>query len=603
MRLMILLWMLILCAPYAAAGPDGNTNPNSKPISEGRILVKPKAGLKEARMLEILARSGGAAVGIRQKLDKLGIRVVKVPRGRELEFVEKLRQRHEFEFAEPDYLVAPDESIPNDPRYGSQWHLPVIAGPVAWDSSSGAAITVAVLDTGVYAAHPDLEGRVLAGRNIPSSNGNTGDIMGHGTAVAGTIAAAGNNEVGIASVAYDARILPVRISDRTDGVASTSDMAAGLVWAADAGARVANLSYGVGHSATVQSAAKYLRNLGGLTFVAAGNDSRDTGWTNHPDLIVVSATDKTDSLAGFSNHGLFIDLAAPGDYIYSTTKSGGYGNWRGTSFASPVAAGVAALVMSVRPELGPQQVANIMASTAIDKGAEGPDPEYGAGRVDAGAAVSAATVENPGDTTDPTAVILSPADGSTVAGVVTVDVQAEDDQTVAMVELRVNGVAIATDIDPPYAFVWDTTGNPAGDYAVSAIARDLAGNTGTAAPVSVTIADEPGDEIGPEITFTSPTSGADVTGSVTISAYAVDENGVDRISIRAGGKLLCAGATNVSCGWNTRKIDAGSHTISAEAVDRAGNVSTASVDVNVTKSEKKRGGQGGGKGGGKGRNR
>lgn len=599
---LIVLLLLAAITPITtiAAPPD-------RAIVEGQILVKPKSGLTRSKMLEILSRSGGAAVGIQQKLDKLGVKIIKVPPGREHEFVQKLRQRPEFEFAEPDYLVAPDEFVPDDPRYGNQWHLPVITAPTAWASAAGTGIIVAVVDTGVDPNHEDLADRVLPGRNIPSSNDNAADIMGHGTAVAGSIAAAGNNGIGIASVAFDARILPVRISDRSDGVASHSDMAAGIMWAADQGARVANLSYGSGGSATVQTAARYLHNLGGLTFVAAGNDGIDPGWVNHPDLIVVGATGKNDALTGFSNYGSFIDLTAPGDYIYSTTRSGGYSNWRGTSFSSPVAAGVAALVMSAAPELGPSQVAAILADTAVDKGAEGRDPEYGDGRVDAGAAIAAAELAFPGDTIDPSGSIANPAEGSVVSGVVPVSVTATDNQSVARVELLINGAIVGSDFDPPYEFIWDTSGSSPGEYTIGANVHDGAQNMASAASVNVVIESATGDDIGPEINFTSPAADATVSGTVNVSAYATDPDGVEMISLKAGGKLLCAGAPSVSCGWNTRKLDAGSYSIDATATDRLGNVSTSAINVTLSKSGSKRGGSNGGGGGGggkgKGKNR
>ena len=590
------IWLTVLGVLVlpAYAAPDSN-HPR---LAAGHILVKPKAGLSEEKLNAILVRSGGAARGIQRKLDKLGIEMLSVPRGREEAFVEKFRGQKEFEFAEPDFLVGPQEVIPNDPRYGNQWHLPLMGGPSAWEESTGDGVVVAILDTGVYADHPDLADKMLPGRNIPSGNANTADVMGHGTAVAGSVAATGNNGDGIASVAYDAHILPVRISDRSDGLASFSDMAAGIIWATDNGAKVVNLSYRAAHSATIQSAARYLRNNGGLLFSAAGNDGIDPGWSNQVDVIVVSATDRNDVLTGFSNYGSYIDISAPGDYIYSTAKSGGYSNWRGTSFASPVAAGVAALIMSRRPELDPGEVFGIMAETAADKDAAGWDPQYGAGRVDAGAALAAAARQPSADTTDPTAVIRNPADGASVGGLVPISVSADDNQTLVAVDLFVDSLPIATDFDPPYEFIWDSAKTTAGAHTILAQARDAAGNTGDSEVVHVGIEAGDIDESGPEIIITSPRDGQTVSGTVSVSAYATDENGVQQVIVNVNDKMLCAGAPSVSCGWNTRKMTAGNYTITATAKDSNGNTSSSLRSVTVGKSGGAKGGRRG-KGGAK----
>ena len=594
-RIIILLCALSLSASTLHAAPN-DSHPR---FAEGYILVKPKAGLSEEKLSAILARSNGAAMGIQRKLNKLGIKTVRVPRGREEEFAQSLGARSEFEFAEPDYLVPPDEIIPNDPKFGNQWHLQMISSPLAWEESTGADIIVAIIDTGVNGAHPDLAGRVLAGRNIVSNNSDSSDVMGHGTAVAGTVAAAGNNGIGIASVAYNARILPVRISNKSDGVAYHSDMAEGITWAADHGARVANLSYGVGGSATVQSAAKYMRNRGGLVFVSAGNASSDPGWSNLPDLLVVSATGNADVLTSFSNYGDFVDIAAPGSNIYTTTKSGGYGNWYGTSFSSPIAAGVAALIMSRRPELDPSQVFDIMAQTAVDRGDEGLDPEYGAGRVDAGQALLVAGSAPHQDTIDPTAMMLNPGPGDIVTGLVAVDVLAEDNQTVISVDLLIDNVPVATDFDPPYSFMWDSTTVSSGEHGIDARARDAAGNIGESSTVDVIVENGTGDSDGPVITISSPVDGATVSGNVQVSAFATDDGGVQQITISAGGKMLCAGAPSVSCGWNTRKLTAGNYSVTAKALDRSGNASSKSVSVTVAKSTKGGSGNGNGRGRGK----
>ncbi|GAA4683217.1 hypothetical protein GCM10025794_23320 [Massilia kyonggiensis] len=181
------------------------------------------------------------------------------------------------------------------------------------------------------------------------------DVCGHGTAVAGSAAATSNNATGVAGVAGAASIMPLRIAytDSTGCHAYFSTIASGLTYAADHGARVANVSYsGVAGSASILSAARYMKSKGGLVFVSAGNNNVDENVVPDPALVVVSATDGNDAKASFSSWGSFVTIAAPGTNIWTTNNSLGYSAWNGTSFSAPVTAGVAALMMAARPELG-----------------------------------------------------------------------------------------------------------------------------------------------------------------------------------------------------------------------------------------------------------
>jgi subtilisin family serine protease len=198
----------------------------------------------------------------------------------------------------------------NDPDYSSQWHLPKVSCGSAWNTTSGNVI-IAILDTGVDANHPDLASRITAGWNFYDDDSNTTDVTGHGTSVAGTAAAAGNNGVGVASVAWGCQIMPVRISDPA-GNASISTIASALIWAADNGARVANISYACTNFSTVVSAAQYFQSKGGVVTVAAGNDGVYDSTADNPYVLTASATTSTDTVASWSNTGTNIDVAAPG---------------------------------------------------------------------------------------------------------------------------------------------------------------------------------------------------------------------------------------------------------------------------------------------------
>src|SRR5439155_6843873 len=185
---------------------------------------------------------------------------------------------------------------------GSEWHLTTINAPTAWDTATGSGITIAILDTGVDGTHPDLAAHMVSGWNFYDNNSDTSDVYGHGTLVAGTAAAVVNNGVGVAGVAGNASIMPVRISDPT-GYAYWSTVASGLTWAADHGARVANISYSVAGSSTVISAANYFRSKGGVVAVSAGNTGALDSTSPTSSMLVVSATDSSNGVASFSTYG------------------------------------------------------------------------------------------------------------------------------------------------------------------------------------------------------------------------------------------------------------------------------------------------------------
>ncbi|WP_342120988.1 S8 family serine peptidase, partial [Pseudoduganella sp. OTU4001] len=240
--------------------------------------------------------------------------------------------------------------------------------------------------------------------------------------------------------------MPVRTGSLTaNGCQGTySAIAAGITWAADHGARIANASYAyLPSSAAVISASNYMKSKGGLVFVGAGNYNRDEGFTPTDSMIAVSATDTVDGKASFSSYGAFVQLSAPGTNIYTTTRGGGYGMNAGTSFSSPVAAAVGALVMAANPSLTNTQVQNILFTTATDLGAAGRDIYFGYGRVNAAAAVAAAKAMPVADTTAPTVSIANLTSGSTVSGLVSVSVNAADNVGVSRVELKVNGTVVA----------------------------------------------------------------------------------------------------------------------------------------------------------------
>jgi thermitase len=545
----------------------------------GRILLMPRAGLPAAALDRILKEDGGSA----RRVGKSELRIVDLPRGLERRAVERLSRHPHIKFAELDRLLPPS-AAPNDPYLGSQWHLGTIGATTAWDLALGSGVTIAILDTGVDGAHADLAGRMVPGWNAYDNNSNSADVHGHGTAVAGAAAATMNNGLGVASVAGQSRIMPIRISDPT-GWATWSTVAQGLTWATDRGARVANISYGgVSASSAVQSAAQRLKNLGGLVVVAAGNNGIAEGYAPTSTMITVSATTSSDVLASWSSYGNFISVAAPGDGIWTTKRGGSYGSWWGTSFSSPVTAGVVSLMMSANPSLSAADVESLLFSSAVDLGTSGWDTRYGWGRVDAQAAVTAALIAVPvADTVPPSVAISAPLGSQTVSGLVPVDVAATDNKGVARVDLRVNGQTVASDSSAPFAISWDSTQVANGSTGLTAVAVDAAGNSATSALVTVNVANAAKvDTSAPVVLIGDPREGATVTPKMTVKASASDDSGAAgiRLSLAIDGQtVLSTTGGTLSYNWNTRKLSAGTHTVKVTAQDAAGNQSSQTVNV------------------------
>lgn len=546
----------------------------------GRLLLQPRAGLSDAEIDKALKPHGGQRVGV---IKGINVRVVQLPAQANATAVAALLAKNKhFKFVEQDRIVAPAGTT-NDPSLPSQWHLAKIGAQAAWDTSTGSDVVIAILDTGVDGSHPDLAAQMIPGWNVYDNNGDSSDIHGHGTAVAGTAAAAGNNALGVASVAYRSKLMPVRIADPS-GYAYFSTMASGLTWAADHGAKVANVSYeNVATSSTVESAAQYLKSKGGLTVVCAGNSGALQSIGLSANLVVVSATGSNDVRASWSSYGSYVDIAAPGQSILTTTRGGGYGNWSGTSFSSPIVAATAALMMAANPALATDQVQSLLYSTSVDLGAVGKDDFYGAGRVDAARATQAAAAATVSDTQSPAVAISAPTGGK-VAGLVAVDVAASDNVGVVRVDLVVNGKPYASDATSPHGFSWDSSAVTDGPATLIAYAYDAAGNYAGSQPVSVTVANTVAapDTTSPTLAFTTPANGATVSKVVSIAGTASDDLGVAGItqSLFIDGQLnTTVSGGSLSARWNTKKVPAGNHVLTLTASDAAGNSSSTSINV------------------------
>src|SRR5450756_129380 len=548
----------------------------------GRLIVQERAGADPDRVSRAFLMQG--AVGMR-RIPQLGHHVLQIPEARVDRAIESLLDTGLFTFVERDG-IAFAEAVPNDAYFASQWHLATIQAPSAWNSSVGsAAQPIAIVDSGIDATHPDLASRIMAGWNFLSGNTDTHDQMGHGSAVAGTVAAATNNLTGVAGVTWANPIMPLVVVDST-GYAYYSNIASAITYAADHGARIINISIGgTSPSSSLQSAVNYAWNKGSVVFAAAGNGGSSTPYypAGCDNVVAVSATDQSDALAGFSNYGSWIDLSAPGTDILTTSSGGGYGPHSGTSFSSPIAAGVGALALAVRPSLSASALVSLLEANSDDLGVAGFDPSFGWGRVNAYKAVSAALAApvNP----PPSVAISAPTAGSTVSGTVTVSGAASDSLGISSVKLYCDGVLMSSTTKASFAFGWNA-GTVAGTHTLSVVAQDPAGNTGTASlTVNVTIPATVKDTTPPTVRITSP-AGGPVTGngSINVSAAAQDNVGVTQVSIYVDGIQSYFGlAAPYSFQWNPKKAKSGTHVITATAWDAAGNFGLATPVYIVTK--------------------
>jgi serine protease len=293
--------------------------------------------------------------------------------------------------------------VPNDPLYAQQWHMTRIGAESAWDYATGRGVTVAVVDTGIacedyggFTKGTDLaDTTCVGGWNLVSNDTHANDDQGHGTHVAGTIAQSTNNAIGAVGVAFDARLMPVKVLN-AQGWGTTADVADGIRWAADHGAQVINLSLGgPRNSKVLQDAVTHARSRGAVVVAAAGNSGGAVGFPGGCDgAIGVSATDEADKLAKFSSRGPEVDIAAPGVNVTQQTICNGgkdkcerFPAYNGTSMATPHVAGAAALLVSLGVT-DPAAVETALKSSArvVDDSDNG-KRLYGAGILDAAAAV------------------------------------------------------------------------------------------------------------------------------------------------------------------------------------------------------------------------
>ena len=514
---------IILAVVLGAASAQTASTPSSRAqtvmtsgspgnIRAGHILVRFKTTPAQGVLDQLNTAFGARIAG---KIDKIGVTHLQAPPEAGLALLGHLRKRSDVEFAEFDSPVqAIQNFVPDDIYYSTayasshngniaQWGPPAVSASAAWGVTMGdPGIVIAIVDTGVDDTHPDLASKIVGEYSYVGRSAKDG--FGHGTHCAGIAAAATNNNVGIAGMCPNCGILSVKVLN-DQGSGYMSDVASGITYAASHGARVISLSLGgSGRSETLHSALDYAITNNALPVCAMGNSGSSSN-TPEPaywnDCLSVIATDQNGVKASFSNSGIKADVAAPGLAILSTmptypvTLTSTYGyrtNYdalSGTSMATPMVAGIAGLVLSENPNLTPTQVAGIIMASSGDGVSWTSNLAFGV--VNAFKAVSSATVAVGGA---PVPNVISPAEGATVSGLVTVQAAPTDNATVHHVDIVQNGTRFMQVLTgasstssgkrgatiPAWTASWPSTTVFNSPITVSAFAMDVFGNTSAA---------------------------------------------------------------------------------------------------------------------------
>lgn len=320
--------------------------------------------------------------------------------GQAANIIKALQASSEVEYAEYVPLLkkslTPNDLGPNSTTNTGQWFLHRINAQAAWDISTGDQnIKVAVVDDAVMVGHADLSPNILPGRDVSLNTSNPAppnDNYDHGTHVAGIVSARSNNGLGISSIGYTVKIIPVKATNDPQFV---TDGYEGITWSAQNGADVINMSWGSDQGGTTgQNVINAASNLGCVLVAAAGNDGVSSVFypAGYNNVISVASTTSTDTKSSFSNFGSWIKISAPGSSIRSTIVGGDYGFKSGTSMASPLVAGLCGLILSVNPSFTPTQVLNCLQSSATNINSQNSTliGQLGAGRINAAGALQCA---------------------------------------------------------------------------------------------------------------------------------------------------------------------------------------------------------------------
>lgn len=366
-------------------------SPSGAPYVAGELIVTYEEGAPD-KAIESLDQEAE----VEEALPALDARVLEFPEIKD--DPSRTSREEELERIKEDFAKDPAvESVeynyigklaytPDDPKFRRQWGLKKPGFREAWNSTRGAGVRVAVVDTGAAVGHVDLRRKVAGARDFVNDDGSVQDLGGHGTHVAGIVVARTGNRKGIAGGCPSCKLLVAKVFDGKN-TGTVARFAEGIRWSADRGAEVINLSFAHPAPSTIEeNAIDYARDRGAVVVAAAGNgDTSDPTYpAASPGVLAVAATNRYDRRAAFSNFGNWVDVAAPGVEILSTIPRG-YASWNGTSMATPHVSALAALLASQGKSR--TRIEELIPQTAVDLGPDGRDPYFGAGRISASQAV------------------------------------------------------------------------------------------------------------------------------------------------------------------------------------------------------------------------
>jgi subtilisin family serine protease/flagellar hook assembly protein FlgD len=538
-----------------AAGPlDGALAARDRLPGRTVVAVRFRAGVKAAAATRATAFAGAVrrlGATTRSTADAVGAATFVVPDAGVDGFVAEMQARPDVTEARVATLYSPT-LVPNDPQYKARQkaYLSDIGLESAWTSAKGSAnVLIAVVDTGVDVGHPDLAGKIAGSWNTVSDSTVVTDQEGHGTFVAGVAAAATNNGVGIAGAGYNSRVLAVKVADPS-GFMADVDVAEGIRWAADNGAKIINISLGsTTGDADTKGAVAYAQSKGALVVASAGNAAQEGNPkiypAAYPGVVAVGATLDWKHRAWFSEHGDWVTIAAPGVDIRGTTPRAGsrlfpanYATGNGTSFAAPIVAGIAALHAARDTDVTPAELRSALTRTARPMTGFG----LGAGQVNALKMVDAAV---------PTATpqIQFPADGSTQNGFVNLGGTLSTPR--AKIGWYVGSTRVASSFGTGTA-TWDTDGWPQGRHTLQARACSWSGACAGSGPsVEVTV-DNPAPVVG------GPADGDAVSGPVAVSE---ENGGAGGFAVLVDGTRVGSALSSRSVSVNFSALDDGAHSI------------------------------------------
>ncbi|HKW01637.1 MAG TPA: Ig-like domain-containing protein [Vicinamibacterales bacterium] len=550
-----------------------------------------------------------------------GIDHLKLAQGQSVEAaLAAFRAMPGVEAASPNYIrhIIQNTAPPNDPFWldGTLWNMEKIQAQAVWSNLTvgDGSVIVASIDTGVNYNHPDLSANMwrnpleipgngidddgdgyvddVYGIDTVNHDSNPMDDQGHGTHTAGTIAAVGNNGIGVVGVGWNTKILACKFLDAdgsgTDAGALECFNYITALRNRGENIRVSNNSWGQQRgsdppSAVLQAAIDDAGEAGILNVFGAGNDGTnndtspfDPASYSSPSIVSVASSDPSDHRSYFSNFGATsVDIAAPGESIMSTYLGNGYEVLDGTSMATPHVAGVAALLAQMNPTLSVPALKALLLDN-VDQLPAWTGRVVSGGRLNA---FKAASAVSPPNNNKPTVAITSPTEGYSVKEPATITLEAtasDSDGTVQRVVFYANGNPVGAATSSPYVATW--TGVPAGSYTLTAVATDDLFGTTTSAPVNISVfANAP-----PMVTLSAPTEGATFTSPavITVGAIASDSDGtIDSVAFFANGQAIGTSATApYSITW---AAPMGSYSLTAIAMDNQG-ATTASAPVHIT---------------------